>query len=208
MFGPPSDRDLLVVRYRATGPDSPAVPEATATARVAPAPDDDAACGEAPLPSRHFRGERGSRRHRRQGAPDEASAARDDQPAGPPAQRTAPQPLPELWIPGAYGGDHKCRDGANCTYHQCGFAHPVSWHVARSLSTIPGPKGKCKGKPDRSVKGPAEIEDRSFHRVDGVTGQRIGRRRQNAARAREQFFGTVEDADGNDVINDYSSADE
>ena len=44
--------------------------------------------------------------------------------------------------------------------------------------------------------------------MDGVTGQKIGRRRQNAARAREQFFGTVEDADGNDIINDYSSADE
>ena len=199
MLDPPSDRDVLVVRYRATGPDPPAAPDATAGARVAPAPDGDAT---------HRRGERGGRRHRRQAAPDEASTARGDQPAGPPAQRTVPQPLPEQWIPGRYGGDQRCRDGAACSNQACGFAHPVSWHVARSLSTIPGPKGKSKGKPDRSVKGPEETEDRSYHRIDGVTGQKIGRRRQKEALAREQFFGTVEDAEGNNIINDYSSADE
>ena len=62
-------------------------------------------------------------------------------------------------------------------------------------------KGKPKSKPDRSVKGPTELDDRSYHRTDWQ-GQKIGRRRQNEARAREQFFGTVLDADGNEVIND------
>ena len=88
-----------------------------------------------------------------------------------------------------------------CTYPQCGFAHPLEWHAARSLAAH---KGKPKGK---HVKGPEETEDRSFHRVDGVTGQRIGRRRQREVRAREQFYGTTLDADGREVIADSDGSD-
>jgi len=100
----------------------------------------------------------------------------------------------------------KCRDGADCPDPSCGFAHPRSWVEANSQTRKGAAKGKSKGKPDRSVKGPTELDDRSYHRTDWL-GQRIGRRRQNEARAREQFFGTVLDADGNEVINDCDYGD-
>ena len=109
------------------------------------------------------------------------------------------------WVPGSKYAQ-KCRYGTACTHSLCGFAHPLSWHEAMRAQKDAS-KGKSKGKHDRSVKGPEELEDRSFHRVDGVTGLRIGRRRQNEARAREQFFGTILDADGNEVINDCGDTD-
>ena len=122
-----------------------------------------------------------------------------DAPANPAEQWPVPA---EPWITGwKMNGAKHCRDGADCPDPLCGFAHPRSWVKANARALQRATKGKSKTKPDRSVKGPTELDDRSYHRVDWQ-GQRIGRRRQNEARAREQFFRRKLDADGNEVIND------
>lgn len=35
------------------------------------------------------------------------------------------------WIPGSLARNRRCRNGANCTRVNCGFAHPESWHGHR-----------------------------------------------------------------------------
>ena len=179
LVGPPGDRDLLVVRYR----------EMTDVLPVAR--DADASAGDAS--SRRRGGRRG-------GTTRDKTDVPAGQPNSVPAAPGATAPPTEQWVTGwAYA--KKCRDGADCPDPSCGFTHPRSWVEANAQMRKGAAKGKSKSKPDRSVKGPTELDDRSYHRTDWQ-GQKIGRRRQNEARAREQFFGTVLDADGNEVIND------
>ena len=68
-----------------------------------------------------------------------------------------------------------------------------------------GKKGGAKGK--NPVKGAHELEDRSHHYVDGVTGQPISSRRRREAAAREAFYGLTYDIDGHEIIDDDWNAD-
>ena len=56
-----------------------------------------------------------------------------------------------------------------------------------------GKKGGARGK--SSVKGAHELEDRSYHRVDGVTGKPISARRRREAAAHEAFYGVIYSGD-------------
>ena len=185
VLGPPGEHDLVVVRYRATPNDL-----ADDLARAGFRPNDS---GGSVSPARAGpdtdHGTQTSRPPRR-GRGGRGADGQKGQHKG-----THEEPWVPTWRLGKFG-DRKCRDGGACRNAQCGFAHPPGW----SAVTPHKPKGK-------HVKGPDELEDRSFHRVDGITGQAIGRRRQRHALAREQFYGTTLDADGREVINDSGGSD-
>ena len=194
VLGPPGTRDMVVVRYVSTAGEL----------------TDDLARADFGTQTAPARGRRGGRR---------GHDADGSKGPGAPSAQPAPPPPEETWVPGEKFGDRKCRDGVACTYPQCGFAHPLAWHAARAPDKGKPAKGhltpddrspdatKGRKKGGKHIMGPDEIEDRSFHRIDGVTGQPIGRRRQQEALAREQFFGTTIDADGKEIIDDGDGSD-
>ena len=78
-----------------------------------------------------------------------------------------------------------------------------------ALHALPHPVFQQRsGKECGKNKGPDEIEDRSYHQYDLVTGQPISRRRRAAAANRETFYGVGYNADGSSYIQDKGEDDD
>ena len=99
-------------------------------------------------------------------------------------------------LPAAKGIDAGIAKG-----HKTGAPAASKKSAAKGAATGRGPQG-ATGSFGKGVKGASEIEDRSCHYWDGVTGQPISARRRRDAASREALNGIGLNPDGSTYIRD------